>query len=101
MRAERVTRDLGLQRALPGSGDVRELAPAAGGVVAGRPAIRRRLEDLDGGGKQDAAALAVEPRAHALAGNGAGDEHDLPMQVVPASALRRLASRSTRSTMSP
>ena len=63
-----------------GSGDVREVTPATGRVVAGRLAVGRRVEDVDGGGKQHASALAVEPRADALAGNRAGHQDDLPVQ---------------------
>ncbi len=80
MRRNASRTNLVFQRELSRSGNVREVAPAAGRVVARGLTVGRGVDDVDDGRKQHAPALAVQPRAHALAGDRAGDQDDLPVQ---------------------
>ena len=87
---ERVLDDLRLELQLSRVGDVREHVAAAAPVHRGPP-IPGGGDHLGGLGERDALPRALDARPHALAGDGVGHEHDLP--VVPRqhpAASRRL-----------
>jgi hypothetical protein len=71
--------DVALERQLPRERDVREVGAAAGRLAGPRAPVRTRLVDGDQFGPRDAFGAPHNPRAHALAGNHAAQEHHRPV----------------------